>query len=73
MHERITEMRSQLVTALRSEFEREMERGVQQITEAIAPYTRFVRSERSKLEEMETALEEHRGEIQRLKARVEQV
>jgi len=73
MHERITEMRSQLVSALRSEFEREMERGVQQITDAIAPYTRFVRSERGKLEEMENALDEHRREIQRLKARVEQI
>ena len=45
MRAKVTAMRETLVRALRTEFEREMERGGQRIAEGIGPYSRFVRSE----------------------------
>ncbi len=73
MHDRITLLRNQLVTSLRAQFEREMEHGLQQINNAIAPYTRFVRSERGRLEQMDKELEGHQRGIEQIKARVEQI
>ena len=42
-------MREQLVHSLRVQFEREVERSLGNIHEAMGPYTRFVRAESSKL------------------------
>src|SRR5437870_2898700 len=40
------ELRTRLVTAMRDEFQRELERSMHRIRDALAPYNRFVRSER---------------------------
>lgn len=62
MREKIAEMRSQLMHALRSHFEREIERSLQRINETIAPYTRFVRAERDNNEAVKNTLTEiHTG------------
>jgi small GTP-binding protein len=42
------ELRARLVTALRDEFQRELERSTQRIRDALAPYHRFVRGERDR-------------------------
>lgn len=72
MKQKVSELRSQLAKALRNQFEREIERSLQRINEAIAPYTRFVRSERSKLQETQDELQELQGQMDRLKVRVEE-
>ena len=41
-----------------AEFEAELTQSVRRIHEAIAPYTRFVRVEREKLEALDTSLRE---------------
>jgi GTP-binding protein EngB required for normal cell division len=46
---KIEEMRRDLHAALSKQFEEELARSVQEIREAIAPYTRFVRTEQAKL------------------------
>jgi small GTP-binding protein len=46
---KIEEMRADLHEALNKQFEEELARSVQEIREAIAPYTRFVRTEQTKL------------------------
>jgi hypothetical protein len=46
---KIEEMRRDLHAALHKQFEEELARSVQEIREAIAPYTRFVRTEQAKL------------------------
>lgn len=51
LSERIEIMRQGLLTGLTGQFEREMERSLGRLREAIAPYTRFVRSEREHLED----------------------
>jgi predicted GTPase len=48
---KIAGLRRRLMEALQEQFDREVERSVHRIEEAIAPYTRFVRAERERLEE----------------------
>jgi small GTP-binding protein len=71
MREKIAELRNQLISSLSNHFEREIDRSLQHIQEAIAPYTRFIRAERSKLEEaavqmgaIQTSLEKLKGQIE---------
>jgi small GTP-binding protein len=58
LRERIERMRRELMTGLRTQFEREIERSVRSVMDAIAPYTRFVRAESGKLAEIDGELEE---------------
>lgn len=71
LKEKIAALRDRLVHSLTTHFEREIDRSLHQINEAIAPYTRFVRAERDKLQDMQTTLEEAEGNINRLRARLE--
>lgn len=73
MREKIAAMREQLLHALRSQFEREIERSLQKINEAIAPYTRFVRAEQGKLQEAQAALSGVKNGLEDLKVKVDQV
>ena len=73
MHLRVSELRSQLESSIKGQFEKEIERSIQRIEGSIAPYTRFVRSERGKLEEIQTKFEIIRKEIDRLKADIEAI
>jgi len=73
LRQKVAELRDSLVRSLRSQFEREIERSLNRINEAIAPYTRFVRAERGKLTEMQTSLSGVKSELERLKAEVEEL
>jgi small GTP-binding protein len=70
MHAKITDMKDKLMDALRVQFQREIERSLEHIGDAIAPYTRFVRAEREKLEEAQSELERFKIEIERLRSRI---
>jgi len=59
----INDLRDQLNEALTRQFERELSDGLQRMREAIAPYTRFVRVEREKLERANDELERLRREL----------
>lgn len=50
------------------QFERELSDSIQRMREAISPYTRFVRVEREKLEQVASRMEETRGELAKLRA-----
>ncbi len=67
LHEKVSAMRAQLLRALRTHFEQEIERSLQHINETIAPYTRFVRAER----EQNTSARERLQEIDRALGRLE--
>jgi small GTP-binding protein len=73
MKQKISELRAQLAKSLRSQFEHEIERSLQHIQDAIAPYTRFVRSERNKLTEARSSLEELKTQLENLKVRIEDI
>lgn len=71
LREKIADMRQQLMTALTGQFDRELERSLRRIHEAIAPYTRFVRAERDRLTETRDELTRIREGLARLKAQIE--
>jgi len=68
---KIATMREELVTTLTEQFERELDRSLKRIDEAIAPYTRFVRTERAYLLETQTELARVRDGLARLEAETE--
>jgi len=53
---KVQALRDQLIGALVPAFERERDRNQQRIREAIAPWARFVRTERERLDEARAAL-----------------
>ncbi len=71
MREKIAAMRERLAAALRTQFESELERILQRIDNTIAPYTRFVRAERSKLVDSQTELQRLQADLYRLRAEIE--
>lgn len=71
MLEKIGGVRTQLTHSLRTHFEKEINRSLQHIHEAIAPYTRFIRSERDRITKCQTELQYFQGEVARLKGELE--
>ncbi len=63
-------LRDQLDTAMTQQFERELNDSIQRMREAIGPYTRFVRVEREKLEQMAGAMQEARQELAQLRTEI---
>jgi hypothetical protein len=73
LRQKIASMRAQLVLALRNQFQGEIERSLQKIQDAIAPYSRFVRAERDKLNEAQTDLETIKNSLNQLKVDIEAI
>jgi hypothetical protein len=71
MMDRVAALRIQLTNALTTQFEKELNRSLQRINEAIAPYTRFVRAEQQKLQETQAELKEAQKTQGRLRAEIE--
>lgn len=69
--EKIAGIRTQLIQTLRNQFEKEINRSIERIQEAIAPYTRFIRAEREKMQEMEGKYKQLKLEINQLKGKLE--
>ena len=72
MLEKIATVRTKLSHSLRTHFENEISRSLQHIHEAIAPYTRLIRSERDRITKCHVDLQRLRDEMVRLKGRVEE-
>ena len=70
LREKIATMRQQIMSGMTTQFKRELERSMQRIQEAIAPYTRFIRAERERLEEMQTTLSQVESALKLLRAQV---
>lgn len=68
---KVSDLRQSLVQALSQQFEKEIRRSVSRINDAIAPYTRFVRGERDKLEETKTELVEAQTQESQLRAEID--
>lgn len=73
MRDKVAALRSQLIQSLRVQFEKEIERSLHSIHEAIAPYTRFVRAERDKLTGARSELDIIKDQIDATKVRVEDI
>ncbi len=71
LNHKVADVRERLMSSLRQQFEKETEASVGRIEEAMAPYTRFVRSERTRLTEARGFLESSASELSRLRSEVE--
>ncbi len=67
MSEKISALRAQLMSTLDNQFQKEISRSVENIQNAITPYTRFVRAEEGKLNQIRSSFEETQLELSRLK------
>jgi small GTP-binding protein len=73
LREKIGVLRQKLVGALTGQFDRELDRSLNKLEEAIEPYTRFVRSERDHLTETRTNLSDIGDGLTRLEAEITHV
>ena len=63
-------LRDGLSESIGSQFESELARATEKLKAAIAPYTRFVKSELERLESLQTDLNTSDAEVQRLRREV---
>jgi hypothetical protein len=73
MHEKVAELRKQLSSILRSQFEQEIERSMQRINDAISPYTRFIRAERQNLTDAQKEIDQVKINLVQLKTKIEEI
>ncbi len=66
-------LRTKLLTALTTQFNDESESVIARLKDGIAPYTRYVRSERERIEAAEASLTELRASLSALRARSQAV
>jgi small GTP-binding protein len=71
--EKMGALRTKLVNALTTQFNNERENVIQRMKDGVAPYTRFVRSERERIENAEATLSTLQQELSALRARSEAV
>jgi ubiquinone biosynthesis protein UbiJ len=67
---RIGGLRAQLSTSITTQFEKELGDSLQRMQEAIAPYTRFVRVEREKLDRLTADVQALRTELGEIRSRI---
>jgi hypothetical protein len=65
------ELRSRLLLAMREEFDRELQRSMQRIKDALAPYDRFVRTEHESATRLLHHLQAVLDELRTLRARLD--
>jgi small GTP-binding protein len=68
LHNKLAKLRTDLIQSLRSEFEKEIERSLQRMSEAIEPYTRFVRAETLRSDQVQQELKTARLELENLRS-----
>ncbi len=68
--EKTDSLRERLGEVIRRQFDAELNRSVERMHDAIAPYTRFVRTEHARMTEASATLSEVGGEIEALKAEI---
>ncbi|HVN54951.1 MAG TPA: dynamin family protein [Anaerolineaceae bacterium] len=71
LNTKVRDMRERLVQSLTDSFNKELARSQEQIHEAIAPYSRFIRAENGKLKDTQSVLDRLMKELERLKGSIE--
>jgi small GTP-binding protein len=73
LRQQVNRLREQLSGAMTRQFDSELKDSVQRLREAIAPYTRFVRVEREKLDRMNADLQTSRIRVNTLRTEIERI
>jgi small GTP-binding protein len=71
LRRRIEHMRTELMSGLRGQFQKEVDRSLRAVLEAIGPYTRFVRAEKDKLSTVDRELEEIGGHLTQIRNEID--
>jgi small GTP-binding protein len=71
--ERTQELRDKLVNSMTRQFDEELQRSLERIREAVAPYTRFVRLEQERVTSADAALERVEQRIADLRTQIEAI
>ena len=71
LNKKVAKVRNQLMSSLRQQFDSEIQGSLVRIQETMAPYTRFVRAERERLETARTELRSSRDAIARVEAAID--
>jgi small GTP-binding protein len=71
LHDKLEDLRQRLMKAMSAAFDQDLARSLQRLREAIAPYTRFVRSEQQKLASIDSELGEVNAIFSQLRMRVD--
>jgi hypothetical protein len=71
--EKIETVRQNLGRVLRTQFDSEADRTFNRLKEGVAPYMRFVRSERERLTSIDQTLNNAMRQVQQFNARIESV
>lgn len=66
----VDDLRDRLTSSLETSFTREVEAGAERIRAAVGPYSRFVGSERARIEELQGKMQEMRRSIDSLSERI---
>jgi small GTP-binding protein len=69
-HKRSSELEQRLMAVMREQFEHELNRSITRINDAIAPYTRFVRSSQERLDGLKTDLTSVADDLRTLRHRI---
>jgi hypothetical protein len=69
-HAKAEELEERLIEVMREQFEHELARSMDRVREAIAPYTRFVRTQFEHLEQMRTQLTAVDNDMRALRHRI---
>ncbi len=73
LHTKISTIRRQLMAAMATQFERELTRSIDAIEQAIAPYTRFIRSEKQRIEHTKQELDTIKGWLERQQQEIDAI
>jgi small GTP-binding protein len=71
LRKKMTDLRERLVSTLRVEFERAQERSAHRLSDAIAPYARFVRTEQARWDGLRGALADVRARVSSVMASIQ--
>ena len=71
LRDRIERMRQELMSGLRSQFGKEVDRSVRGVIDAVAPYTRFVRAESDKLTSIDRELADIGGRLTQIRSEID--
>jgi len=68
---KVNELRDRLKSTLSSHFNQELEHSIRKLEDAIEPYTRFVKTEKDKLETLEKKFTQYQKEVEQFRASLE--
>jgi small GTP-binding protein len=71
LRKKLEDLRQRLLSSMSEEFARELDRSLRRLRESIAPYTRFVRAEKQKLDRVGEELQQIAASLGQIRARIE--